>query len=757
MNTFTFVLLLISAAPLLAQESAIAYLSADSLEKNGRILLGNVKWKYHPGDDPSWARSTFDDSSWPAVFPRMRLDSLARGEWTGIGWFRLRLTVDSTLRNKALALWMIHHGASEIYLDGNFIHRSGNVSATKPLEKRHNPRNSFIGLYLDNKPEHVIAIRYSFLDAELFHSRYGARVLTGGFIMELAELNQRINSTLENLTVELIIVMVSLGVVAVLGFLHLMLFIFYPREKSNLYFAISSALLACFIFTNHLFRYVTLDVETSIWIRWLTEISVFFTGQFILMSIYSVFYPRMPKQVWGFLLATMIFIVLSFWQPRYTNQLIMAASAVYLVELVRVIVRAIIRKEDGAWIIGGGGILLFITVIVFILLGAWSMGETNRLLFVLLGFGVYVIMPISLSLLLARRFGRTYQNLEKQIVQVKLLSEKTLAQEMEKKSLIEQQNVELERQVNARTNELLQKKQRLEETQRIIEAQRDELQTGNLMLAKALDDLKATQTQLVQREKLASLGQLTAGIAHEIKNPLNFVNNFAALSVDLAAELHEELFSNDASFETAKRATIESLLADIQHNAEKINLHGKRADNIVKSMMQHARGSSGQREATDINHLLDEAVKLTYHGMRAIDASFNIKIEKNYEASIGKLEIVPQDMSRVFLNILNNACYAAHQKKKTNGDDFSATLLVSTKNLGDKAEIRIRDNGNGIPAEIRDKIFNPFFTTKPTGQGTGLGLSISYDIIVQEHRGEIEVETEEGKFTEFVVRLPRQV
>jgi signal transduction histidine kinase len=172
-------------------------------------------------------------------------------------------------------------------------------------------------------------------------------------------------------------------------------------------------------------------------------------------------------------------------------------------------------------------------------------------------------------------------------------------------------------------------------------------------------------------------------------------------------------------------------------------------------MMQHARGSSGQREMADINHLLDEAVNLTYHGMRANDAAFNITIEKDYDESIGKLEVVPQDISRVFLNILNNAAYAAHQKKKDARADFSPTLSVSTKNLNGKVEIRIRDNGNGIPTVIREKIFNPFFTTKPTGQGTGLGLSISFDIIVQEHRGEIRVETEEGKFTEFVLRLPK--
>ncbi len=314
-----------------------------------------------------------------------------------------------------------------------------------------------------------------------------------------------------------------------------------------------------------------------------------------------------------------------------------------------------------------------------------------------------------------------------------------------------------EAELRAQTAEAQSKALQAENERKEVELRKaEELKIAYQALENALENLKATQQQLVTQQKLASLGQLTAGIAHEIKNPLNFVNNFAALSVDLAKELREELIKRKAKNVNGDDfADIEEILDTLEQNAEKINHHGKRADGIVKSMMQHARGSSGQREPADINHLLDEAVNLVYHGMRANDASFNITIVKDYDESIGKLEVVPQDISRVFLNMVNNACYAAYQKKKTSGDGFSPTLSVHTKNLGDKIEIRLRDNGNGIPQDIREKIFNPFFTTKPTGQGTGLGLSISYDIIVQQHRGEIKVETEEGKFTEFVVRLPR--
>jgi signal transduction histidine kinase/ligand-binding sensor domain-containing protein len=274
--------------------------------------------------------------------------------------------------------------------------------------------------------------------------------------------------------------------------------------------------------------------------------------------------------------------------------------------------------------------------------------------------------------------------------------------------------------------------------------------------ADAYQHLKSAQEQLVVQEKLASLGALTAGIAHEIKNPLNFVNNFADLSVELMAELREELDMQKASIPAAEYGNIALLLDDLTVNAKKINEHGRRADGIVRSMLQHSRGQAGEHQPTDINAMLDEYVNLAYHGMRAQDASFNVTIERQFDAGAGMVDAVPQDISRVFLNILNNACYAANDKARKAGAGFAPTLIVRTVNRGDAVEVRIRDNGMGIPADVRDRIFNPFFTTKPTGQGTGLGLSISHDIIVQEHGGQLEVETEPGEFTEFVVRLPRQ-
>ncbi len=278
--------------------------------------------------------------------------------------------------------------------------------------------------------------------------------------------------------------------------------------------------------------------------------------------------------------------------------------------------------------------------------------------------------------------------------------------------------------------------------------------------AKMLKDLKEkteqivkTQNQLVMQEKMASLGQMTAGIAHEIKNPLNFITNFSEATVQLAEELKEELQKNKQ--DNSDYDYVEEILEYIEQNTKDISENSKRADGIIQSMMLHTRGEKAERRAVDINFLLDQNINLAYHGFRAQDSSFNVTIEKDFDESIGMQEVVHQDIGRVFLNILNNACYAVREKQIDQGDSFSPTIWVSSQSLDEKIEIKIRDNGPGIPKEIINKIIEPFFTTKPTGEGnTGLGLSISYDIVVNEHQGIFEVNSEVGEFTEFVIGLP---
>ena len=271
-------------------------------------------------------------------------------------------------------------------------------------------------------------------------------------------------------------------------------------------------------------------------------------------------------------------------------------------------------------------------------------------------------------------------------------------------------------------------------------------QKANTILEKTLSNLKSTQSQLIQSEKMASLGELTAGIAHEIQNPLNFVNNFSEVNKELVDELQQELKAGniDDAIEISN---------DIKANEEKINHHGKRADAIVKGMLQHSQSSTGKKEPTDINALCDEYLRLSYHGLRAKDKSFNVKMETNFDESIGKINIIPQDIGRVLLNLFNNAFYAVNEQKSKNLISYEPTVSVTTKKSENHVVITVSDNGNGIPQKIADKIFQPFFTTKPTGQGTGLGLSLSYDII-KAHGGEIKVESKEGERTTFIILIP---
>jgi signal transduction histidine kinase len=271
-----------------------------------------------------------------------------------------------------------------------------------------------------------------------------------------------------------------------------------------------------------------------------------------------------------------------------------------------------------------------------------------------------------------------------------------------------------------------------------------------------LHNLKETQDQLVQSEKLASLGALIAGIAHEIQNPLNFVNNFSSLSADLTDELSGFLADIKNVLPEDKYADVEEIVGMLKGNVKKINDHGKRAESIVKGMLQHSRGKTGEYEQVEINNMVSEYVNLAYHGMRAKDKNFNTSIKTHLDPEVGKASIIPQDLSRVILNIVNNSCYALDEKIKKHLPGFSPEVVVSTKKINDKIEIRIRDNGTGIPDHVREKIFNPFFTTKPTGQGTGLGLSMSFDIVTQIHKGKLEVQSSEGVFTEFIITIPEK-
>jgi two-component system, NtrC family, sensor kinase len=334
-----------------------------------------------------------------------------------------------------------------------------------------------------------------------------------------------------------------------------------------------------------------------------------------------------------------------------------------------------------------------------------------------------VIIGISAMVLLFASFLVAFISSQRR----KLQYHKSLhALHQEKQRMLTQQNAQLEQSVQERTFEL--------------SAQKEALQ-------KSLTELKATQLQLVQREKMASLGELTAGIAHEIQNPLNFINNFSEVSRELAEEMEKELADGNQQ---------EALFLSkgVKDNLEKIAHHGKRAEAIVEGMLQHSRGSAGVKEAVNINELANEYLQLTYHAVRAKNKGFNVVLQTGFDSSIEAINVYPQDIGRVLVNLYNNAFYAMQEKKKKLKDGYEPVLAVCTKNAGNAVEIQVKDNGTGISPKVLHKIYQPFFTTKPTGEGTGLGLSLSYDIITKGHGGELSVKTQEGEGSEFIVHLP---
>ena len=298
------------------------------------------------------------------------------------------------------------------------------------------------------------------------------------------------------------------------------------------------------------------------------------------------------------------------------------------------------------------------------------------------------------------------------------------------RNALTEQNLKLEDRVKERTVELLQQKETLQD---------------------ALSSLKASQLQLIHKEKMASLGEIASGIAHEIQNPLNFVNNFAEINSELVMELKELIAIESASLNN--RGEMNMLMEDVIKNLQKIHQHGRRADAIVKSMLQHARTSNSSAEPTEVNTLAAEYLRLAYHGIKTRDNGFEANIQTDFDPSLGKVSVIPQDFSRVLLNLFNNAFYAVAEKRKISGEDYHPIISVSTSKTNKGIEIRVRDNGIGIAEKNKEKIFQPFFTTKPTGEGTGLGLSLSYEI-VKAHRGELKVESKEGEFTEFILSLP---
>jgi signal transduction histidine kinase len=696
-------------------------ITIDSIPDEGLML--NKGWKWNAGDNPQWANPEFDDSQWKEVNPADDLSKIPRLTQKGIGWFRTTLEFSPLVAQKLTTLQINQSVASEIYINGVLAKKIGVVSAIPDSIKAVNASRSIaIGLpYSVSYPFVQISIRIAY-ERHSFYNRVG---FTKNYCLRavLTETDNA-NSVKDKVKYQIYYGWFQVGVSFILTFLHLAFFFLYPTQRANFYFSLTTF----FLGVAFLCIPLTLSYLESLSAYFLAELiqttSFPVAYVFLVRAIYEI-YQQKTGVLYRIIVAFGVLVVLLLFTPYSLGSTLVELGTELLMtaEVIRVTALALRRKQPGARLIMiGMGISLIMFTLFYtqLLLGYYTTEESWSIFTYQAGV---LCVPMSISLYLAINFSVTNRDLIEKLRENNALTQRNLAQEQEKQHLLAVQNELLESQVRERTSQLEQ----------------------------SLEELKATQTQLVQREKMASLGELTAGIAHEIQNPLNFVNNFSEVSIELIEELQQEAPIGGMGAE---------LLADITQNLQKINLHGNRASSIVKSMLEHSRTSLGTVELTDLNALIDEYLLLSYHSFRAKDKSFNATMYKDFDQNVGKVKVVAQDFGRVVLNLFNNAFYAVNVAAGTKGNGYMPTVSVSTRRMAastgarERVEIRIKDNGTGIPEAIAAKVFQPFFTTKPTGQGTGLGLSLSYDIVTKGHNGTLELTTEENQGTEFIITIP---
>jgi len=666
----------------------------DSLFTDAEIRLdfSELKgWKFSPQDDPSFAKPDFDDSRWyklenTPVETYQLPDSL----WKGFGWFRLRIRVDTAF-SKELSVISPHiMGASELYINGKHVLNHG-VPSVMAGEQQLLGSVLDLGKHYEFIPgaTYQIAIRYSLHNlATIRHISMGG--YRTPFLLRVIVTNyDTLSLWIERTIITTFIFTFAATILLMVMMLHLFMYLSISDEKAN--FAIL-VLSACLFLLSVTQIYLGFSVHNF----WLFII-LSSTAPTLLVMTSGSLVPWVTHQIlnvtvsvfWKrFIFAPLLVAFFLALFPEFPFEIVINLIGILLIILmvtgsILAIIKARKMKKKGISLIAGSLLVYPLLFIIMIISVANGMNY-------LWAFGFLFMMLISMPVGMSIHQGKKFLKL----------------------------HVQLDSLVKDRTAEL----------------------------SKSLNELKSTQSQLIQSEKMASLGELTAGIAHEIQNPLNFVNNFSDVNIELIEEMKKELA-------VGNRQLAEEIAEDIKSNEQKINHHGKRADGIVKGMLQHSRSSSGVKEPTNINALADEYLRLAYHGLRAKDKSFNATIKTDLDERIGQMNIVPQDIGRVILNLITNAFYIVNEKSKQGIAGFEPTVSVSTKKEGNEVLISVKDNGNGIPEHIKDKIFQPFFTTKPTGQGTGLGLSLSYDI-VKAHGGELKVDTKEGEGSEFFIQLP---
>jgi two-component system, NtrC family, sensor kinase len=703
----------------------------DSLPMEGSLL--DKGWKYHAGDNPDWAKPAFDDSTWEDIDPTVDIIDMPKIHDGNIGWLRLQIKMDSSLVPQPLSLAIVQAVASEIYIDGQLIEKLGTLDKTdsKALYTGYPTIHTPINLP-KNKTNVLIAVRFAF-QKDLPYNRYanGANYL---FNASIFSINKIVESN-DYIKRQIMFCFSKVGAFSILFILHIAFFLFYTPQKANLYFSGMALFFGLhnFFWGAFLVFYPIDDLQFLMYCG-LIRVPIYTIAYLLLVrAFYAMFNFKTDFIFWLIVGANVLIIIGNYFDYHNGVQVSEFRTIVFnIMASLYITIKAILTKKRNSQLVFIGLILSIMGLTIRYLIDYHGFLPGNKFTFFthICDFVGQICIPISISWFLGSDFAYTTKKLRDKLKEVQFLSE-------EKQHLLAAQNETLEKQVTERTSELHQ----------------------------SLETLKSTQNQLIQSEKLASLGELTAGISHEIQNPLNFVKNFSELSIDIVKELKEEMVKPSID-----KGYIDELFGDLVTNQDKINNHSKRASSIVKGMLEHSRTSTGVRELTDINKLADEYLRLSYHGLRARDKTFNANYNTNFDDLLPKIEIVSQDFGRVLLNLINNAFYAVNERQKNVGVKdgvkdlttfeklsnlaYQPTVTVSTQKTNNQIIIKVKDNGTGMPESVKAKIFQPFFTTKPTGEGTGLGLSLSYDIVTKGHGGTLEVESMEGVGTEFVVSLP---
>lgn len=678
----------------------------DTIPPEGILL--NKGWKFQSGDDPQWANPEFADDQWHPIDPSLDIRHIPELQNSSLYWFRLKFQIDSPLRNEPLAILLSQVGASEIYLDGKLLYKFGVISKSQISTKY--LLSDPLPVKMDSHLIHVLAVRYSYSPKSFLVQLDPNGCLN--IILNTVAATFSNSRKVERLS--LIIKLVEMSLFLLVSLMSLYLYFSYRAQKAYKYFGIYWLLLFTWAFLGQELasHFANTDLVSVVQLISLAMLAL--ANVIGLNGTYLLYRQKKSKFYYMVILWGLCFVVSFFFSYDWSLNFYIIYPLPCALEFLRATVVAKKSKQAGTNV-------LIVTISLFCLLQLcliFSFAVNALTLTYFFGFLSLITTAIGWSIFISGEFGRTAAALQGRVKEVEELSIKTIAQEQEKQQILASQNEKLEIQVQERTAQL----------------------------TKSLADLKSTQAQLIQSEKMASLGELTTGIAHEIQNPLNFINNFSDVNKELLLELTEEIAKGHYN-------DVKEIAKDVIDNEEKINNHGKRADAIVKAMVQHSRTTRGEKEATDISRLADEYLRLAYHGFREKHKSFEAKLETDFDDSIEKINVVPQEIGRVLFNLIINAFYAVNEKTKQNIRDYRAAIILSTKKLPDKCEISITDNGPGIRNSIKEKIFQPFFTTKPTGQGTGLGLSLAYDI-VKAHGGEIRVESKEGEGANFTIELP---